>query len=412
MTSLYEQYSKLSLNVTNSLSKDEKKKFGIFISPYVIIDKLFDCIKEYVVENNIEIKKILEPSCGTCEIVNYCDKYMNDVKIDAIELNKTVFDSIKDLSFKNNVNLIQKDFIQFNNGEFYDLVVTNPPYFVCKKEQVPTKYEEYIYGRPNIFGLFIIHSIFMTRPNGILAFIVPKSFLNSLYYSRIRTFIKKTCKIIEIIDFEKDNKFIDTDQATFGLVLQKEMVENTVFAECDYSMKLGETYMFTSDSLILKNIFLGSTTIEKMGLKVRTGQIVWNEHKDILTNDKKETVLIYNTNVTKDHSIEITTFKNDTKFQYIKQEGRTDPILVINRGNGNSKYKLNYAFVDKGPYLIENHLNEIYSNTQIKKEDLMKLYEQITNSFKNPKTQLFIDLFLGNNGLSKTELETIFPIYI
>jgi hypothetical protein len=33
-------------------------------------------------------------------------------------------------------------------------------------------------------------------------------------------------------------------------------------------------------------------------------------------------------------------------------------------------------------------------------------------SFKNPKTQIFIDLFLGNNGLSKTELETIFPIYL
>ena len=44
MTSLYEQYSKLSLNVTNSLSKDEEKQFGIFISPYVIIDKLFNCI--------------------------------------------------------------------------------------------------------------------------------------------------------------------------------------------------------------------------------------------------------------------------------------------------------------------------------------------------------------------------------
>jgi hypothetical protein len=82
--------------------------------------------------------------------------------------------------------------------------------------------------------------------------------------------------------------------------------------------------------------------------------------------------------------------------------------LVVNRGNGNSKYKLAYAFIESGPYLIENHLNEIYDPTGTNS----KMYEKIINSFKNPKTQLFIDMYLGNNGLSKTELETIFPIYL
>ena len=62
--------------------------------------------------------------------------------------------------------------------------------------------------------------------------------------------------------------------------------------------------------------------------------------------------------------------------------------------------------------MIENHLNEIYSPTIFDKKELIKLYDTVIKSFKNPKTQLFIDLFLGNNGLSKTELETIFPIYL
>ena len=65
-----------------------------------------------------------------------------------------------------------------------------------------------------------------------------------------------------------------------------------------------------------------------------------------------------------------------------------------------------------GPYLIENHLNEIYPIKQIKKQSLIILFNKIIQSFENPKTQQFIDLFLGNNGLSKTELETIFPIYL
>ena len=410
-----DQYSKLTIDVTKSLSKQEKKQFGIFISPKVIIEKLVNCIKNYITDNNILIENILEPACGTCEIINYCDNIFNKTQIHGIELNSTVYNSTKEIkNYNNDVYLINKDFIKYEAPMPYDLILTNPPYFVCKKDQVPKKYEQYIHGRPNIFGLFIIHSLSMIRPGGILAFIVPKSFLNSLYYSKIRKFIKQTCKIISIIDFEKDNKFIDTEQSTFGLILQKEIINKEIEAlqDCQFSMKIEDNYIFSSDVTILKNMFSNSTTIAKMGLRVKTGSIVWNEHKEKLTNDSEFTTLIYNTNVTNDHTIEIKNFKNNEKFQYINQDGRIDPILVVNRGNGNSKYKLNYALVKFGPYLIENHLNEIYSPYPKKKEELIELYTKITDSFNNPKTQLFIDLFLGNNGLSKTELETIFPIYL
>ena len=149
-----------------------------------------------------------------------------------------------------------------------------------------------------------------------------------------------------------------------------------------------------------------------MGLKVKTGNIVWNEHKEELTHDNEETLLIYNANISKDNNLEIKNFKNDEKGQYIKKDGRIDPTLVVNRGNGNSAYKLNYAVIEKGPYLIENHLNEIYSPKKMKKDEIIEIYNKIINSFQNPKTQQFIELFLGNNGLSKTELETIFPIYL
>ena len=170
-------------------------------------------------------------------------------------------------------------------------------------------------------------------------------------------------------------------------------------------------YVFTNDSTKLNEIFDNSTTIEKMGLKVRTGQIVWNEVKTDLTDDEDETLLIYNTNISKDNKLELKSFKNDKKKQHIRRNGRTDPVLIVNRGNGNSSYKLNYAIIKEGPFLIENHLNEIYSPKKMKEEELIKIYEKIIKSFKNPKTKKFIEIFLGNNSLSKTELETIFPIY-
>jgi hypothetical protein len=405
------QFSDLTIQVTKSLTKTEKKSFGIFISPISIIDRLHTSILHHLGDNKASIKNILEPSFGTCEIVNYCDNNYTDVVIDAIEYNKKVFDSVKDLTFKNMVNLINSDFIQFKPIKSYDLIIGNPPYFVCKKSDVPEEYEEFVHGRPNIFGLFILHSLSMLKPGGILAFIVPKSFLNSSYYSKIRNHIKETCSIIKIDDYSELNNFIDTEQSTFGLIVQKHTTE-TVVEECNYSMLVNDNYIFTDNSAELKELFDKSTTLEKMGLKVRTGQIVWNEHKDELTDDKENTILIYNSNISNDNTFVIKEFKNDEKKQYINRDGRMNTVLVVNRGNGNSAYKLNYALIEKGPFLIENHLNEIYSPNYMEKKKLIELYSKVMNSFKNPKTKKFIELFLGNNGLSKTELETIFPIYL
>ena len=415
MKKLNDQYSQLSIEITRQLSKDEKKEYGIFITPHIIVKKLVDQILKYSSQNGINIQTILEPSCGTCEIVNYCDNIFDGIHIDAIELNNKIFEKIKNMNFKNSVQIIHDDFINLqsevallNTTNKYDLIIGNPPYFVLEKGyKIPKQMEPYISGRPNIFGLFIIQAISMLSENGILAFIIPKSFLNSSYYSKIRNYIKEKCEIIEIIDFEKDNKFIDTQQSTFGII-----IKNGPKEECNYSIKFNDNFMFTNDAIFLKSLLEGTTTLDKLGLGVRTGNIVWNQHKDKLTDDPNETILIYNTNLTKEHTIDLKTFKNDEKHQYIKKDGRIDTILVVNRGNGNSSYKLNYALITMGPYLIENHLNEIYPIKQKKRQDLIVLFNKIIQSFENPKTQLFIDLFLGNNGLSKTELETIFPIYL
>ena len=406
------QFSELTIEITKNLTKEEKKDHGIFITPKSIISALYSTVLAHLKNDASSIKRILEPSCGTCEIVNFCDNNLHGVEIDAIEYHSKIYDAIKDLTFKNNVKLYHEDFLKFKPANDYDLVIGNPPYFVCKKSDVPLEYCEYIHGRPNIFGVFILRSLALTRPGGIIALIIPKSFLNSLYYSKIRNYIKQTCSIIKIDDYSSLNDFIDTDQSTFGLVLQKNMVEVEVEpTECKYSMLFNGNFMFTNNSSELREIFEGATTIEKMGLKVRTGQVVWNEVKDELTNNEADAVLIYNTNISKDNKLELKKFKNDQKGQYINRDGRSDPVLVVNRGNGNSAYKLNYAVISECSFLVENHLNEIYAPEGMNGKQALETYKKIIRSFENPKTKKFIKMFLGNNGLSKTELETIFPIY-
>jgi len=405
------QFSDLSISVTKNLTKNEKKLFGVYITPNSIIHKLHSSIIENIGEEINEIKNILEPSCGTCEIVNFCDKYYDDVIIDAVEFNDKIYNLIKDLKFKNNVNIIKHNFINYKPNKLYDMIIGNPPYFVCKKTDVPKEYEKYILGRPNIFGTFILHSLSLLKEGGIMALIIPKSFLNSLYYSKIRNHIKETCTILKIDDYIKTNDFIDTEQSTLGLILRKSNSQLKV-TECNYSLLLNGNYIFSDDLSKLRNLLEGSTTLKNMGFKVRTGQIVWNNHKGDLTDDEEKTILVYNSNISNENNFELKQFKNDEKKQYLNFEGRNEPVLVVNRGNGNSAYKLNYAIIDKGPFLIENHLNEIYYPKNIERKKLLEIYNKIILSFNNKKTKEFIKLFLGNNGLSKTELETIFPIYL
>ena len=406
------QFSELTMNITTHLSKNEKKLYGFFASPKSIVDKLLDSVIEYAETNSIIIQNILEPSCGTCEIINCCDKLFENCSMDAIEIHPTIYNAIKTLTFKNKVNIIHGDFLKHPLEAKYCFVIMNPPYLVCKKADVPKKYQEYIIGRPNLFCVFIIHSIEMAKPSGLLAFIVSKSLLNSIYYEKIRQYIKKTCKIIEIIDFQEDSQFIDTDQSTVGIILQKNSYENTINHVDNYTLFINEMYIFTTNKSKLEIVLQGSTTIEKLGLNVRTGNIVWNEHKEKLTSDSNKTKLIYSTNITKDNNILLTSFKNAEKKQYIDIPGKKEPVLAVYRGHGNSNYKLNYALIDFDSYLCENHLNEIYSKQPIEREMLIDLLNKIMKSFENEKTLEFIKLFIGNNSLSQKELETIFPIYL
>ena len=425
----HSEYSKLTLEITARLSKPEKKTDGIFITPRSIIVKLLNKIKQHSIDTLPANLRILEPSAGTGEIANYARSIYPLAIIDAIEFNPIIYEAVSKTAPP--YNYIRADFTKWTGTESYDLIVGNPPFVVCKKETVPEQYHEYVVGRPNLFGTFILHSMSMLKVGGILAFIVPASFLNAAYYAKIRNYMKAMGTILSIEEYS-DGGFLDTQQATIGLIYRKDInaipdvadIDALLSTGCDYSIQLNGDFIFTANVAVLRELFAGSTTLARMGVRVRTGTVVWNKRKADLTDDNTKTLLIYNTNIAKrndperndperhdterndprTNEISITTFKNNEKKQYINQAGSTESVIVVNRGNGNSAYQLAYAFIDgRTQYLVENHLNIIECGPYA---------QQIMASLANEKTKQFVSAFLGNNGLSKTELETIFPIYL
>ena len=87
-----------------------------------------------------------------------------------------------------------------------------------KKNEVDKSYYKYFEGRPNIFILFLIKSLHLLNNNGILSFVLPKSFLNCLYYDNTRKYIADNFKIIDIL--ECDDNYIETKQATIIFIVQ------------------------------------------------------------------------------------------------------------------------------------------------------------------------------------------------
>ena len=396
-------YSKLSYELTKKISKDEKKKNGIYFTPPETINKTINLLEPYMKN----IKEVLEPSCGSCEyILSLNEKYKN-IKITGIELNNTIYESIKTIE-NNNIKVYNENFLEYKEDIKYDLIIGNPPYFVMKKTDVDNQYYKYFEGRPNIFILFIIKSLRILSDNGILSFVLPKSFLNCLYYDKMRKYINDNYQILHIIEY--NDPYIETSQETITLIIKK---TDKDIKNIEYIINIeGFTIFGTPENIVkLRLLYNNSTTLNNLGFTINVGNIVWNQCKKELSNDNNKTLLIYSSDI-KNKRLEIQSYTNDAKKNYIDRKGDTDPILVINRGYGVGKYSFDYCLINEDcEYLIENHLICIKYKNEIDKEDLIKLYKKIITSFENKNTMEFIHLYFGNNAINTTELYNIFPIY-
>ncbi len=408
------KFSELSRQLTKNLNSKTKKNEGIFFTHPIIIKEIVDYIDNNNLINTNKKFKILEPSCGSGEFINYIDNKWENKEIHAVELNKKIYDAVSKETYKSSVQFYNCDFLKCELKTKFHLIIGNPPYFVMNKKDVDEKYYPYIHGRPNIFAIFIIHSLQLLEPNGILAFVLPNTFFNSHYYEKIRRYIFDEFYLINIINYQRDGRFMETSQKTSAFIIQKKQINNFI-------LTLNNQIIFNDDKQKLINLSEKSKTLDELNFKVLNGTVVWNYQKKYLTDDSKETLLIYDTNL-ENNEFNIVNFKNEQKKQYILTDGYTEhftePCIAITRGYGNGDYKFNYAlinFKENKEYVLENHIlwikyKDIINNDKDKNKVINKL-KKIMKSFANPKTKEYIETFSGNNALNTKELQFILPIY-
>ena len=431
-------FSKLSLDLTASLSKEEKQKDGIFFTPPMLACHAVNIAKRYLKKiNRNHNYQVLEPSCGSGEFIKAIQKTLPNSSITGIEFNETVYNQVKSFESEKTRTVIQRgDFLHWNAPHNYDLIAGNPPYYVLPKSEVESIYYSYFTGRPNIFILFLVKCLSLLKTDGVLSFVLPRNFLNSAYYQAARQFVLDRFTIIAITDGKigcegesedqseagVNKSFIDTEQETILFICKNCLDCNN--HNDRFTLRRGDSVIFGTVKAVerMKELCIGCSTLAELGFTASVGQVVWNQHKLQLTDDPKNTRLIYSTDIVKGQVV-LKKYKSESKKNYINLDSidrinpLRGPVIVVNRGYGVGKYNFNVCLVNLDhPYQIENHLILIRSNSSTMGDgsssntDLVSMYKNLCDSISSSLTREFMELCLGNNAVTTTELNYVLPI--
>ncbi|WP_213818417.1 N-6 DNA methylase [Garciella nitratireducens] len=263
----------------------QKKKNGMFYTPFFVIDFMLEEIDDCNVQD-----KILDPACG-CGFflsraydklmeyyLNYPQLLGTDKKIIhqhilekqlygiekdslAVIITKLILILKQSQYLKTNFHIYHGDALLKNieglKKNNFRVVIGNPPYIGHKKIdkkyhiQLKEKYNSVYHDKGDISYCFFQRGIEFLQKRGKLCFFVSRYFLEALYASNLREYLMKNVTINKIIDFygQRILKGIGIDFLIITLTKQKSKPNHTLEI-----YRLRDIAINISGEIILKNI--------------------------------------------------------------------------------------------------------------------------------------------------------------
>jgi adenine-specific DNA-methyltransferase len=389
------EYRLETLKYISETSLEYRKKMGQFFTPRSLREELLSKIPK------LEKPKVLDPACGTGEFLLSAKDYFKDPELYCWEIDPKLVEIAKKLVPE--AHFEQVDSLTKPFKEEFDVVIGNPPYFEFKPDiSIETRYKEIIWGRVNIYSLFIYLGLKLLKPEGYLAYVVSSSMNNGAYFKKLREFIVRNADIIYMKILEDPYLFKEVNHTFQLLVLKK------TFNTGRYVFRKNNIIIFSEKAEKLKQLFDNATTLKELGYKVLTGRVVWNQNKDKLTDDPSRGILLIWAHNVKNGKLEL---NNNRRPQYIiwdKRKADKGPAIVVTRIVGHpKKARIEAAIVPSNIiFVAENHVNVIYPPPNTSIEEL----EEIVKQLNSEETQKLLSLITGNTQISKNELENLFPI--
>ncbi len=200
---------------------------------------------------------ILEPSVGVGNFLPILFAKYSDVAyvaLDVVDINPESIELLKLLISKCEIpqnftiNYICADFLTYDFGRRYDVVVGNPPYMKISgdKDKINT-YKAYAENKDtnNIFSFFIEKSL---RIGDAVALIVPKSLINAPEFNITRSVINQN-SIVSITDFgEKAFKGVKIETISFVVSSKEKRGQTKVRSYITNDVRIvGQDYITSRD---------------------------------------------------------------------------------------------------------------------------------------------------------------------
>jgi len=385
-----------TLKYVSEVDLEYRKRLGQFFTPRSLRVELLSKLPRLIKP------KVLDPACGTGEFLLSAKEYFIEPELYCWEVDPKLAEIVKYVVPEARVEVVDSLTKPFK--EEFDVVVGNPPYFEFElSKELEVKYREILWGRVNIYALFIYLGLKVLKSGGYLAYVVSSSMNNGAYFKKLREFIVRTADIVYMRVLE-DPYIFDFVNHTFQLLILKKTTNTG-----RYVFRKNNILIFSEKTDELKRIFENTTTLRELGYKVQTGKIVWNQNKDKLVNNPKDGILlIWAHNI---RNGELILNNNNKKPQYIRwppEKADKGPAIVVKRVVGHpKKAHIEAALIPPNTvFVAENHVNVIYPPPEATLEEMKEIVRQLNS----PEIQGIISLITGNTQISKNELEKLIPI--
>lgn len=325
----------------------------------------------------------------------------------------------------------------------FDLVVGNPPYGrVSLAPPLRARYSRSLYGHANLYGLFTDQALRMARPEGVIAFITPASFLSGQYFKNLRLLLAKEAPPHSIdLVVARAGVFEDVLQETVLATYRKgatgrEGLVHEVAVSPEEEARItpaGRFRLFGEGAApwVLPRSAAFEPLVARLqqmphrladyGYTVSTGPLVWNRHKDQLRTERGPDCypLVWAEAITADGQFAFRAEKRNHAPYFAAREGDEwllvrQPCVLLQRTTAKEqKRRLIAAFMPPsfleahGAAVVENHLNMILTNGAISLQGSDLPPEVLTALLNSPVVDQAFRCMNGSVAVSAYELASL-----
>lgn len=195
------------------------------------------------------------------------------------------------------------DALTTRHPEKYDLVIANPPFGrLIEGEQDDTRWRDVCHaGHVNKYALFLKLCFQRAKPGGLVALVLPSSFIAGPLYNKLRTFIRTRGEVILLGSVtDREDVFVDVDQDISVLVAKigKPHRASSPIAIGRFTPGKGYSAIAARplpeiigapwNVPLAKSSFpVGGCTLADYGVTVKAGYFVWNREQERMEKRRK-----------------------------------------------------------------------------------------------------------------------------